>query len=168
MRNLVAVLVAMLWAGSCSKSLSDGGGASDLSPAAKARLADYCGKRDVCQAELGLTDVDACPTSMCLASMTEERPLLEFFDCQLARPCSSFFNDDECFAASGAPNAERDAFLARCTARGVCGAKIAEACPIVAMPIVDVGWLRMFDACLALPCPDLEVCWDAVNAMACW
>ena len=83
-KAIIVAVVAAIGAGACSSN----GGPTDLSSTAKARLADYCAKRDACQAELGLTGVNPCPTSMCLASEAEETALLEFFDCQLAKQCS--------------------------------------------------------------------------------
>jgi hypothetical protein len=167
-RMMKALLVAAaVWAGACS-SPSDS--PTELSPAAKSRLADYCAKRDTCKAELGLTDVKPCPTSMCLAGEAEEPALLEFFDCQLAKECSAFFSDDACVAAAGTMDAERDTFLARCTAKASeCGTvDFGEACPIVAMPIIRKGLMREFDACLARACSDVQACWNGVETQVCW
>ena len=167
MKAIIVAVVAAIGAGACS---SNGGSSSDLSSTAKARLADYCAKRDACQAELGLTGVNPCPTSMCLASEAEETALLEFFDCQLAKQCSMFFSDDDCVAAAGTSDTERDAFLARCTAKASeCGpTSFGEACPIVAMPILRKDLLREFDACLGRACADVQACWDAVDMKLCF
>ena len=167
MKAIIVAVVAAIGAGACS---SNGGSSSDLSSTAKARLADYCAKRDACQAELGLTGVNPCPTSMCLASEAEETALLEFFDCQLAKECSAFFNDDACAAAAGTPDAERDTFFAHCTAKANECAPVAfaEVCPLAAMPLLRKDLMREFDACLDRACADVQTCWDGVQMQICW
>ena len=70
-----------------------------------------------------------CPTSMCLASEAVEGPLLEYFDCQIAKQCSAFFNDDDCAASAGTPDAEQTQFVSRCTAKNTeCGGDFSEFC----------------------------------------
>ena len=161
-KAIIVAVVAAIGVGACSSN----GGPTDLSESTKARLADYCAKRDACQAELGLTGVNPCPTSMCLASEAEETALLEFFDCQLAKQCSMFFSDDDCVAAAGTSDTERDAFLARCTAKASeCGTNFGEACPIIGMPVIRKQLLREFDACLGLSCTDVQACWDRADEM---
>ncbi len=80
--------------------------------------------------------------------------LLEFFDCQLAKECSTFFNDDACAAAAGTPDAEPVAF--------------AEVCPLAAMPLLRKDLMREFDACLDRACADVQTCWDGVQMQICW
>jgi len=142
---------------------------SDLSPAAAAKWNAYCDYRAACQ----LTT--PCPTTACLAGAAEEGPLMEFVDCQLAQTCD--VNDDECIAAAGTTDAEREAFTARCVA--VLSAPPPEQCAltwpepilctIVAYPIVRKQHMRAVDACLTLPCEQLKACVDAaVEPLNCW
>jgi hypothetical protein len=164
--KVVAVIVAV-GAGACGPSTSPGW-PSDLSPAAKARLDDYCAKRTGCQTELGMS-VGPCPTSMCLAAGTSEAPLLEYFDCQIAKQCSAFFNDDDCAAAAGTPDAEQTQFVSRCTARSAeCSGDFEAFCAIGGMPIVRKDHLRAFDACLGKACADIDACLAAAAPMDCW
>ena len=160
-KAIIVAVVAAIGVGACSSN----GGPTDLSESTKARLADYCAKRDACQAELGVT-VGPCPTSMCFASTTEEAALNEFFDCQMPKACSMFFSDDECYAAAGTSDAERDAFVTHCTAKASeCGTNFGEACPIIGMPVIRKQLLREFDACLGLSCTDVQACWDRADEM---
>jgi hypothetical protein len=48
-KAIIVAVVAAIGVGACSSN----GGPTDLSESTKARLADYCAKRDACQAELG-------------------------------------------------------------------------------------------------------------------
>jgi hypothetical protein len=149
---------------------SSNGAPSDLSPTAKARLADYCAKRQTCQTELAMSPTP-CPTSTCLASTTVEGPLLEYFDCQNAKQCSAFFNDDDCAASAGTSDPERDAFRTRCTARmTACNgdADFAAFCAIGSMPLLRSEWMHAIDACLGEACDDIYTCVNAVPIPDCW
>src|SRR5262245_26176910 len=140
---------------------------SDLSPTGRARLADYCAKRTMCATDQGVT-VGACPTSMCLSRDFEEAPLIQFFDCQIAKQCTAFFNDDDCFAAAGTSDAERDAFLARCTAKMTeCSDDFGDACGF-GLPIVRKEFMRAADACLTHACADVTTCMQAIAVEDCW
>src|SRR2546423_831426 len=89
-------------------SCSSGNGTatpSDLSPALKAKWDGYCAYRTSCQVPI------PCATSACMASTTEEGPLGEFVDCQMAKSCDA--SDDDCVAMAGTTDAERQAFTAR-------------------------------------------------------
>jgi hypothetical protein len=143
------------------------GASSDLSSTAKARLADYCTKRDACAAEQNFP-VSACPTSMCLARQLEEAPLIEFFDCQIAKQCSSFFNDDDCAVAAGTSDAERDAFIARCLAKTTeCGDDFGDVCAF-GLPSVRKELMRAADACVTRACADVQACVEALPVEDCW
>jgi hypothetical protein len=164
--KVVAVIVAV-GAGACGPSTSPGW-PSDLSPAAKSRLDDYCAKRTGCQTELGMS-VGPCPTSMCLAGQTAEAPLLEYFDCQIAKQCSAFFNDDDCAASAGTPDTEQTQFVSRCTARNAeCSGDFETICAIGGMPILRKDYLRAFDACLGKACADIDTCLAAAAPTDCW
>ena len=159
----------MVWAGGCFVSTTSPTYTtpSDLSPTGKARLADYCGKRMSCSVDQGIT-VGACPTSMCLSRMFEEAPLLQFFDCQIAKQCTAFFNDDDCAAAAGTSDAERDAFVNRCGAKMTeCATDFGDAC-VVGLPIVRKEFMHAVDACLGKPCADVQTCIDAIPIEDCW
>lgn len=164
MRN-IGVVVVTLWACACSSNGTNGN-PSDLSSTGKARLADYCAKRDACAVEQSIT-VSACPTSMCLARSLVEAPLLDFFNCQIAKQCSSFFSDDDCFA-TGTSDAERDAFVTRCLAKtSECADDFGDACA-AALPIFRKEWMHAVDACLPRACADVQACVDAIPIEDCW
>ena len=166
MRNIGVVVVA-LWACACSSSNGTNGTPSDLSSTGKARLADYCSKRDACAVEQNLT-VSPCPTSMCIAGQAEEAPLVEFLDCQIAKQCSSFFNDDDCGASAGTSDAERDAFIARCLAKTTeCADDFGDVCAL-GLPIARKELMRAADACVARACADVQACVDAIPIEDCW
>jgi len=163
----VVVVMVAVGAGACGPSTGVGW-PSDLSPTAKSRLDDYCAKRTACQADQGMT-VGPCPTSMCLATETTEAPLLEYFDCQIAKQCSAFFNDDDCAASAGTPDAEQTQFVSRCTARNTeCSGDFGTFCAIGGMPILRKDHLRAFDACLGGACADIDACLAAAAPMDCW
>jgi hypothetical protein len=162
---VVAVAVSF---GSCGSPSTTPGWPSDLSATGKSRLADYCAKRQACQVETGVT-VGACPTSMCLGSEAAEGPLLEYFDCQIAKQCSSFFNDDDCAASAGTPDAEQTQFLSRCTARNTeCSGDFASICQIGAMPLLLKKYMHAFDACLGKACGEIDACLSAASPTDCW
>ena len=162
----VAVFVVTLGAAACSSSPGTGT-PTDLSSTGKARLADYCAKRETCAVEQGNT-VGACPTSMCLAPSWEEAALIEFFDCQIAKACSSFFSDDDCAVSAGTSDAERDAFLARCVAKITeCGDDFGDVCGL-GLPISRKELMRAADACIARPCVEVQACVDAIVIADCW
>ena len=161
----VAAVVIGGWA--CSSPTTTNSTPTDLSSTGKARLADYCTKRSTCAVEQNVT-VSACPTSMCLAPVSEEPALVEFFDCQIAKACSAFFSDDDCAAAAGTLDAEREAFVGRCLAKTTeCADDFGDACA-VALPIVRKEWMRMVDACLARPCAEVGACVAAIPLVDCW
>jgi len=163
----VVVVIVAVGAGACGPSTSPGW-PSDLSPTAKSRLADYCAQRDTCQVELAVT-VGPCPTSMCLASETTEAPLLEYFDCQIAKQCSAFFNDDDCAAAAGTPDAEQTQFVSRCTARNSeCTGDFDAFCAVAGMALLRKDYLHAFDACLGKACADIDACLAAAAPSDCW
>jgi hypothetical protein len=164
----VVVVSVIAWAGACSSPSGSTGAPSDLSPTAKSRLADYCAKRDACQTETGISSAP-CPTSMCLASQTVEGPLLEYFDCQIAKQCSAFFNDDDCAASAGTPDAEQTQFVSRCIAKNTeCSGDFDSFCGVGGMPIIRKDWLHMFDACISKACADIDACLNAVLVADCW
>jgi hypothetical protein len=164
----VGVIVVVVWAGACGSPSASNNAPTDLSPTAKSRLADYCTKRQSCAAELSMPDV-MCPTSMCLASETVEGPLLEYFDCQIAKQCSAFFNDDDCAASAGTPDAEQTQFVARCAAKNTeCSGDFGGFCGVGGMPLIRKDWLHMFDACIGMACADIDACLSNVLLMDCW
>ena len=111
-----------------------------------------------------------------MARAVEEGPLIEFVDCQMAKACDA--NDDDCVAAAGTTDAERDAFTARCVAAvsmsppqecAMMAWPEPAMCTIVAYPIVRKEIMRVVDACLTLPCADLITCVQAaVEPLDCW
>ncbi len=165
--KLAVVAVAVL-AGACGSPSGSNSAPSDLSPTAKSRLADYCTKRQSCAVDQNLTDI-TCPTSMCLASETVEGPLLEYFDCQIAKQCSAFFNDDDCAASAGTPDAEQTQFVSRCTAKNTeCGGDFGDVCAVAGAPILRTEWLHKFDTCIGMACADIDACLNAVQLVDCW
>jgi len=158
-------VIVMAWAGACS---SPSGPPADLSATGKARVAEYCAKRQSCAAELNMPDV-TCPTSACLAGEVYEAPLLQFFDCQTPKQCSAFFSDDACFAAAGTPDAEQTAFVSRCIAKNTeCSGDFAEFCGVGGMAIIRKEWLHKFDACIGMACADIDACLAAIELNDCW
>jgi hypothetical protein len=163
----IGVAAVVLGASACSDPPVTNGTPTDLSSTGKARLVDYCAKNDACAAEQGVT-ARMCPISTCLAPAVEEPALVEFFDCQIAKACSSFFSDDDCIASAGALDAEREAFIARCLAKTTeCGDDFGDACGFGA-PLVRKEWMRMADACLGRPCAEVEACVAAIPLVDCW
>jgi hypothetical protein len=166
----VGLVVAVFWVTGCPiKTTSPTYTTpSDLSPAGRVRLATYCDKRTMCSVDQGVT-IGACPTSMCLSRVYEEAPLLQFLDCQIAKQCSAFFNDDDCFLLAGTSDAERDAFTARCAAKSTeCTDDFGDACAIGA-PIVRKEFMRAVDACLSrATCADVKTCISAIAIEDCW
>jgi hypothetical protein len=166
MRN-VGVVVVALWVCACSSSNGTGTTPSDLSSTGKARLADYCAKRDACAVEQNLT-ITPCPTSMCIAGQAEEAPVIEFFDCQIAKQCSSFFSDDDCAASAGSSDAERDAFIARCLAKTTeCANDFGDVCAL-GLPLARKELMRAADACMSRACADVQTCVNAIVLEDCW
>jgi hypothetical protein len=152
-------VVAVLALASCSSSNTST--PSDLSPAAKAKWNEYCAYRynAACVSSL------QCPTTTCIARASEEGPLIEFVDCQIAKACDA--NDDDCVAAAGTTDAEREAFTARCMAALSVSPPTQECainwpepvlCTIVAYPLFRKEHMRAVDACLTLPCDALKTC----------
>jgi hypothetical protein len=155
-------LVVLLASASCSS----GNTPSDLSPAAKAKWNEYCAYRYNASCVAG----SQCPSTTCMARGAEEGPLIEFVDCQLAKACDA--NDDDCFAAAGTTDAEREAFTARCTAvlsmsppTQACAIDWPEPvlCTIIAYPLIRKEHMRAVDACLTLPCEALKTCIEAAQ-----
>jgi hypothetical protein len=164
----VAVVLGIAWAGACGSPTGSNGAPSDLSPTAKSRLADYCTKRQACAVDQNLPDI-TCPTSACLASETVEGPLLEYFDCQIAKQCPAFFNDDDCAASAGTPDAEQTQFVSRCTGKNTeCSGDFGGFCGVGGMPIIRKEWIHMFDACIGMACADIDACLNAVLLVDCW
>ena len=133
----------------------------DLSPAAKAKWDAYCAYRTTCQRET------PCSSSMCMALVAEEGPLIEFVDCQSAKTCD--VNDDECVASAGTTDAERDAFIPRCVAALSADPPTScyvedVVCEIVAYPLIRIRYLRGVDACLSLAGCDRKACIDEATA----
>jgi hypothetical protein len=162
MFRVIAVVSILSFAG------CDGGkdGPTDLSPAAKAKADQYCAQRQTYIAECS-PGAGPCPDTSCLAQLAEEGPLIEFFDCQLAKTCPMFFSDDDCVEAAGTSDAERDAFITGCQARlAECGAD-GEYC-IVGLPLFRKKWMHAFDACLAGACADIPACIQAVGLVDCF
>ena len=160
-------MLVVVWAGGCS---SPSGTPGDLSPTGKQRLAEYCTKRQTCAVEQNFPEQATCPTSTCLASVLQEAPLLEFFDCQTPKQCPSFFNDDDCFWAAGTADAEQTAFVSRCVAKGeeCANASFGEACATYGMPIIRKEWLHKIDACVGMACADVDACIAALQLPDCW
>ena len=168
---MLSSLVVLLASASCSSS-STTTTPSDLSPAAKAKWNEYCAYRY----NASCLDNLECPPTTCLASVAEEGPLLEFVDCQLAKACDA--NDDDCIAGAGTTDAERDAFTARCVAAlstspptQACALEWPDPiiCAIIAAPLIRKEHMRAVDACLMLPCEDLNACVAAaVEPLNCW
>src|SRR5262245_52186687 len=155
---VLAVVVPLAFAG-CNSS-NGSAPPADLSPAAKAKWNEYCAYRTACQ------ETTPCATTACMAAIAEEGPLMEFVDCQIAQPCS--MNDDECIAAAGTTDAERQAFTARCVAAlsaGPAPTCLLETaiCTIVAYPMIRKQYMHAVDACLTVPCEDLAACIDAAT-----
>ena len=124
-------------------------------------------KRTTCATEENLTGI-VCPTSACLASVTEEPALLDYFDCQIAKQCSLFFNDDDCVLSAGTPDAERDAWRTQCAARFTeCGVA-SDLCGVFAAPLLRKQWMHAADPCLKGACADLETCIAALPVPDCW
>jgi hypothetical protein len=99
---------------------------------------------------------------MCLARLVEQAALIDYLDCLIAKPCGHFESDDECVQAAGTSDAERDEFIARCTAQlATCG-QSAGICD-VGLPLVRKEWMRAYDDCLDLPCAELDSCIDRVG-----
>jgi hypothetical protein len=165
----VGCLALVVWAGACSSSTAPNSTPTDLSSTGKSRLADYCTKRQTCAVAQNIpAELAKCPTSMCLAGLTEEAALLQYFDCQIAKQCSAFFSDDDCIVAAGTSDAERDAFLARCVAKSdECADDFGDACGI-GLPIFRKELMRAVDACLDRACADVQPCVDALPIMDCW
>ena len=163
-------LVALLASTSCDSSGTTT--PSDLSPAAKAKWNDYCAFRynASCQSSL------QCPTTACMAGVAEEAALIEFVDCQMAKVCTA--NDDDCVASAGTTDAERDAFITRCTAALRVSPPTQECaidwpqpamCTIIAYPLIRKEHMRAVDACLTLPCDALKACVAAATEpLDCW
>jgi hypothetical protein len=111
-----------------------------------------------------------------MARVVEQGPLIEFVDCQMAKPCGS--NDDDCVAAAGTTDAERDAFTARCAAvlsisppTQECAIDWPEPilCTIIAYPLIRKEHMRAVDACLTLPCEALKACVAAaIEPLSCF
>ena len=173
MRRLIAVvMVAALGFASCGSG-TGGGPPSDLSPTAKAKWDAYCAARNVCLPSV------MCPPSTCMAGFAEEGPLLEFVDCQNAKTCGA--NDDDCAASAGTTDAERQAFIPRCEAAlrayqlmpplpppGSCYVETV-LCTIVAYPLIRKSYMHAVEACLTVPCEQLEACLDAaLEPLNCW
>jgi hypothetical protein len=156
-----AAVVAVLALASCDSGKGDGTPA-DLSPAAKAKWDDYCAARVACLAG------SMCPPSTCIAGYAEEAPLLEFLDCQNAKACGA--NDDDCTAAAGTTDTERQAFTTRCEA-AISGGQAPPGCyiepvlcTIIAYPLYRKQYLRAVDACLPRACEDRKRCIEAALA----
>jgi len=165
----VGVVVAAFWVSGCPITTTSPTYTtpSDLSPTGRARLADYCAKRTMCSVDQSVA-IGACPTSMCLSHVYEEAPLLQFLDCQIAKQCTAFFNDDDCFLLAGTSDAERDAFTARCAAKSTeCTDDFGDACAIGA-PIVRKEFMHAVDACLTRACAEVQACIDAIAIEDCW
>jgi len=159
-RPVFLSLVVVLASANCSSSNTP----SDLSPAAKAKWNEYCAYRY----NASCVPDFQCPPTTCLARSSEEGPLIEFVDCQLAKPCDA--NDDACVAGAGTTDAERDAFIARCAAVLSMSPPTQECaidwpqpvlCTIIAYPIFRKEHMRAVDACLTLPCAELKACVEA-------
>ena len=163
-RAAAALAVAAVFVPLALASCSSGNGTttpSDLSPALKAKWDGYCAYRTSCQVPI------PCATSACMASITEEGPLGEFVDCQMAKACDA--NDDACVAAAGTTDAEREAFTARCQQVLSTGSSPAcqletSICTIVAYPLVRKQYMRAVDACLTVTCEQRAACIDAAIA----
>ena len=157
MARLGSVVVALAVA-SCGGS-NGSGTPSDLSSATKAKWDAYCADRLACLPSAN------CPPSTCVAMVAEEEPLIEFIDCQNAKTCGA--NDDECVASAGTTDAEREAFTARCEAALAAVPSSATCyvdpvlCTIVAYPLIRRQYMHAVDACLTVPCPDLQTCVEA-------
>ena len=166
----VGLVVAAFWFTGCpikTSSISTSTTPSDLSPTGRARLADYCEKRTMC-GEAQAFIIGACPTSTCLSRVFEEAPLLQFFDCQIAKQCSAFFSDDDCFVAAGTSDAEREAFATHCAAKSTeCADDFGDACAF-GMPVVRKEFMRAVDNCLTHACADVQACVDAIPVEDCW
>jgi hypothetical protein len=167
-------LLALAALAGCSSGKDSGGGGgtggsstpSDLSPAAKAKWSTYCAQRAAYMAECS-PNAALCPTSTCLAAVWEDAPVIEYFDCQLAKSCASFFGDDDCIAAAGTSDAERDDFIARCTAKlSNCGLQ-TDYCA-AGLPIVRKLLMHAVDACLTNQCTQIQGCFDALALPDCW
>jgi hypothetical protein len=151
-------VVAFAALASCNTATLD---PMDLAPAAKAKWDAYCAFEASCQI------TTPCPSSMCMALVAEEGPLIEFVDCQSAKACGS--NDDECVASAGTTDAERDAFIPRCVAALSAGQEpscyVEEVlCEIVAYPLIRIRYLRGVDACLSLAGCARKACIDEATA----
>ncbi|HXU06446.1 MAG TPA: hypothetical protein VN903_36070 [Polyangia bacterium] len=165
MTKTIAGIVALFCVIGCDSQP----GPPDLSSTAKAHLADYCTKRKACSVEVNVPEGATCPTSTCLANLAEESALLEYFDCQDAKQCSAFFNDDNCVVSAGTFDAEREAFFARCNARAIaCPLEDVNAYCVVGYPLFRKQWMHAVDACLGKACADLVPCLQAVGIMDCW
>jgi hypothetical protein len=164
---LVGGLLAAISAFACGSPSTSSNPPTDLSTTAKSRLDDYCAKRTTCATEENLTGI-TCPTSMCLAQATEEAALLDYFDCQIAKQCSVFFNDDDCVLSAGTSDAERDNWRTQCVAKFTsCGAA-PDLCGALASPLVRKQWMHAADPCLQGACTDLETCISALPIPDCW
>jgi hypothetical protein len=164
----LAVFFVAVFAAACDSPSGSNDAPSDLSPTAKSRLADYCAKRQSCAVDQNLIDI-TCPTSTCLASEMVEGPLLEYFDCQIAKQCSAFFNDDDCAASAGTPDAEQTQFVSDCTAKNTeCSGDFSEVCPVAGAPLLRKEWLQKFEACIGMACADIDACLNAVQLVDCW
>ena len=160
--------VAAIFACGCSSPSTSSNTPTDLSATAKARLGDYCTKRTTCATEESLTGI-VCPTSACLASLTEESALLGYFDCQIAKQCSAFFNDDDCVVSAGTSDAERDAWRTQCAAKFTSCGGAPDLCAALASPLVRKQWMHAADGCIqAAACADLENCIAALPIPDCW
>jgi non-ribosomal peptide synthetase component F len=158
--------VAAIFAYGCG-SPSTSSTPTDLSATAKARLGDYCTKRTTCATEENLSGI-VCPTSACLASLTEESALLDYFDCQIAKQCSAFFNDDDCVVSAGTSDAERDAWRTQCAAKFTSCGGAPDLCAALASPLVRKQWMHAADSCIQGACADLENCIAALPIPDCW
>ena len=165
--TVVAVLVGLA---NCSGA--GAGAPSDLSPAAKAKWDEYCAARVAC------LPASMCPPSTCMAGIAESGPLIEFVDCQNAKACGA--NDDDCVTSAGTTDAEREAFIPRCEAALTAYQMMQQPvppvcyvdtpiCAIVAAPLIRKEIMHAVDACLTVPCEDLQPCLDAALApLECW
>ena len=155
----VAVVVAL-----AVVSCSSGGSSSGLSPAARAKWAEYCDYRNACGKTTPCTPIE------CVAGYAESGPLIEFVDCMKAQTCD--MNDDACTASAGTTDAERQAFTARCEAMINANNESTPTCyfepvfcTIVAYPLIQKKILRAVDACLPIAsCTDRMACIETAAA----
>jgi hypothetical protein len=165
-RPVLLSLVALLASARCG---GDTPAPSDLSPAAAAKWNEFCAHEATCDPTF------VCPTTTCIARGTEQGPLIEFVDCQLAKACGA--NYDGCVTNAGTTDAEREAFTARCRAKlnimqsMQCALQSLDPtlCTLVAYPLFRKEFMRAVDACLAGPCENWNACIDAATEpLGCW